>query len=151
LKKEKFSFQIFFAGEGTYKLSLENKTQAKGYDTDVTFLGHVDHEEMPDIYNMADVMVLPSETEGAPMVILEALACGTPVIASNVGAVPDLVFDGINGRVLEDLSPEKISSAIMETLFLNIAREGIALSINKYSAVNFAKSFDKIISNVLNE
>ena len=98
----------------------------KHYDASVTFLGHVPHEELSYFYNMADVLVLPSDTEGVPMVILEALACGTPVVASNVGGIPDIIVDGINGIVLDDLSPEKLTSAIIDILSKKLEREEIS-------------------------
>lgn len=151
LKKSRHSFHIFFAGEGTYKPYLEKRVMAEDYDASVTFLGHVPHEELSYFYNMADVLVLPSETEGAPMVILEALACGTPVVASNVGGIPDLVVDDINGIVIDDLSPKKLTPAIIDILFKKIGREKISRSVEPFSVINFVESFDGIISNVLKQ
>ncbi len=151
LKKAKYPFHIFFLGEGTYKSYLEKCVINKHYDEYVSFLGHVPYEKLSYFYNMVDVLVLPSETEGVPMVILEALACGTPVIASKVGGIPDLVLDGINGIVLDDLSPEKLTSAITNILSKKMERKRIARSVKNYSAGNFVKSFNNIISNVLNK
>ena len=149
LKKTKNPFHIFFVGEGTHKIFLEKKVKTKLYDANVTFLGHIPHEDMPHLYNAADVMVLPSETEGVPMVILEALACGTPVIASDVGAIPDIVLNGINGVVLNDPSPAKIASAIINISSNKTDRQKICASVKDYSARNFVNSFDDIICNVL--
>jgi len=149
LKETKHPFHILLAGEGTYRTYLENKVRIQNYESNVTFLGNVPHEKMPYFYNLADVMVLPSETEGVPMVILEALACGTPVVASNVGSIPDLVLDGINGIVLDNLSPVKLASAIINILHKKNERNEIARSIDKHSAKNFIKSFNNIITNIL--
>ncbi|KXB08311.1 hypothetical protein AKJ56_01580 [candidate division MSBL1 archaeon SCGC-AAA382N08] len=63
--------------------------------------GKVPHGEMVNIYNEATCLVLPSYTEGLPRVCLEALACGTPVIGSKVGGVPELVLDGETGFTIE--------------------------------------------------
>jgi glycosyltransferase involved in cell wall biosynthesis len=149
LKKTNHSFKIFFAGQGTYKLNLEKCAMTKHNEANVTFLGHVTYEKLSYFYNMADVLVLPSETEGVPMVILEALACGTPVVASNVGGIPDIVVDGINGIVIDDLSPEKLTSAIIEIISKKFGRQEIAKSVEPLSVKNFVKSFDIILSNVL--
>lgn len=149
LNKSKLPFHIFFAGHGTYKLYLEKCVMTKHNGANVTFLGHVPYEKLFYLYNMADVLVLPSETEGVPMVILEALACGTPVVASNVGGIPDIVVDGINGIVIDDLSPEKLTSAIIEIVSKRIGREEIAKSVEPFSVKNFVKSFNIILSNVL--
>ena len=105
MKAEGISFHIFLAGEGTYRPVLEKYVVDNQYDEWVTFLGQVPHGNLPVYYNMSDLLVLPSEMEGVPMVILEALACGTPVVASQVGGIPDIVTQGVNGAVLNDLSP----------------------------------------------
>lgn len=148
LKERKCSFHIFFAGEGTYKPYLEKCAILKQYDADVTFLGHVVHEKLSYFYNMADVLVLPSETEGVPMVILEALACGTPVVASNVGSIHDIILNGINGIVIDDLHPEKLTKAIVEILSKKIENKVITKSVEPFNVNNFIKSFDTIISNI---
>lgn len=149
LIEEKRPFHIFFAGEGNYKPYLEKCVLTKNYDPNVTFLGHVPHEKLSSYYNMADILVLPSETEGVPMVILEALACGTPVVASNVGGIPDIIVDGINGMVIEDLSPKKLTFAIIDILLKKIGREEISRSVEPFSVKNFVESFDVIVSTVL--
>ena len=151
LREGKYPFHVFFAGEGTYKPYLENHVITKNYEQSVTFLGHVKHDDLPLYYNMADVLVLPSEIEGIPMVILESFACGTPVVASNVGGIPDIVIDGINGIVLDDLSPKRLKTAIIDILFKEIGREKIHRSIENLSVSNFVKSFDGIVSNVLKQ
>jgi len=149
LNKGKQRFHIFFAGQGSYKSNLEKYVVNKNYSSKVTFLGHVSYDKLPKLYNMADVLALPSETEGVPMVILEALACGTPVVASNVGGIPDIVVNGINGMVIDELSAENLTSAIIEISTKRIARKEIAKSIERFSVKNFIKSFDNILSNVL--
>jgi len=151
LKKRDCSFHLFFAGIGSYQPYLKNYVLKKNYSRNVTFLGHVAYEDLVSIYNMSDVLVLPSETEGVPMVILESLSCGTPVISSNVGSIPDLVFNGINGIVLEDLSTKKISAAILNILMKKVKRTKIAFTVQKHSAKNFIKSFDNIVLNILNK
>jgi teichuronic acid biosynthesis glycosyltransferase TuaC len=76
-----------FIGEGQLKTTLRN----------CMILRETAHENLPIWMNAADILVLPSESEGTPSVILEALACGTPVIASRVGGCPEAVRNGITG------------------------------------------------------
>jgi glycosyltransferase involved in cell wall biosynthesis len=149
LKEERRSFRIFYAGEGTYKTYLESFVVNNHYEASVTFLGHVKHEDLPFYYNMSDVLVLPSEMEGVPMVILESLACGTPVVASNVGGIPDLVIDGINGTVIDDLGPRQMTSAINGILHANLDRGDICKTAERFGSSNFVAALDDIIKDVL--
>ncbi|HYM40903.1 MAG TPA: glycosyltransferase family 4 protein [Thermoplasmata archaeon] len=63
----------------------------------VSFLGRVDYARMPDLYRSADAVVLPSFLESCPLTGLEAMACGTPLIAADVGGVSEIVRDGDTG------------------------------------------------------
>jgi glycosyltransferase involved in cell wall biosynthesis len=149
LNAQGLDFHVFIAGDGTYRANLEEYVLSHGFETQVTFLGHISNFELPRYYNMADILILPSEMEGVPMVILEALACGTPVVASNVGGISDLIIDAINGMILCELSPERISSAIIDVLHLNITRETVSQSIVKFSAKRFVSEFNKISNQVI--
>ena len=62
------------------------------------------------------MLVLPSHTEGLPNILLEAMACGTPVLATHVGAIPDLVEDESTGFVIKNNSPEEIAEGVMMAL-----------------------------------
>ena len=149
LNAQGLNFQIFFAGDGTYRTYLENYVMRNRFETQVTFLGHVSHVELPFFYNMADMLALPSQMEGVPMVILEALACGTPVVASNVGGISDLIVDNANGIVLDDLSPERLASAIIDVFHFNIPRRQISQSVAELSAKRFVSDLKKIVYNLL--
>lgn len=104
--------RLFVAGDGTQRPALEKLTTACGLADVVSFLSKVSHDQLPGFYNMADVLALPSKMEGVPMVVLEALACGTPVIASAVGGIPDLVRNGENGVLLEQVTPASVAAAL---------------------------------------
>jgi L-malate glycosyltransferase len=149
LKSGGLNFHIYLAGDGTYKKHLENYVMRNRFEKEVTFLGQVSHVELPLYYNMADVLVLPSEMEGVPMVILEALACGMPVVASKVGGIPDLIVDHTNGIALDDVSPKKLASGIMDVFRLNLTREQVSQSVAELSANRFVSSLNKIICNLL--
>lgn len=78
----------------------------------VRSLGHLDDEGLRDYYSAADVMVVPSRMDNLPQTAVEAIVCGTPVVAFRTGGLPDIVDDGINGRLAEPFSPQSLAKAI---------------------------------------
>lgn len=84
--------------------------------SNVTMPGWIPHEDLPRYLNDLKVLVLPSLTEGLPNIMLEAMACGAVVLATPVGAIPDVIKDGETGFLMEDNSPECIASNVMRVL-----------------------------------
>jgi teichuronic acid biosynthesis glycosyltransferase TuaC len=101
-------------GEGPDRAALEQRARADGLAAQVRFVGAQPHTSLPDWYRAADVVALATDREGLPNVLLEAIGCGRPVIASRVGGVPELVDDEV-GIVVEDNSPAAFAQAL-ETL-----------------------------------
>jgi D-inositol-3-phosphate glycosyltransferase len=83
-----------------------------GVSTLVDFAGLVNHEELPYFYNAADVCVIPSYYESFGLVVLESLACGTPVVANRVGIVESLLENRNTGYILDDHEPHHLAEAI---------------------------------------
>jgi D-inositol-3-phosphate glycosyltransferase len=83
-----------------------------GITDKVTFLGAIEHERMPLFYNAADVCVVPSYHESFGLAALEALACGTPVVAARVGGLATIIIDGETGYLLNELSPEALARCL---------------------------------------
>jgi glycosyltransferase involved in cell wall biosynthesis len=71
-----------------------------GLDGLVTFAGAVAPKDMPVFYQRADVFVLPSQNEGMSIALLEAMACGLPVVVTDTGGTEELVREGVNGHVV---------------------------------------------------
>ena len=78
----------------------------------VRSVGPLDDDGLRSYYSAADVMVVPSRMDNLPQTAVEAIVCGTPVVAFRTGGLPDIVDDGINGRLAEPFSPESLSRAI---------------------------------------
>jgi glycosyltransferase involved in cell wall biosynthesis len=83
--------ELYLVGEGPLRPNLQEFVAARGLEEAVTFLGHVDYDEMPGLYRAADVLVLPSRSEGVPRTVLEALATETPVVASDLEQLTPVV------------------------------------------------------------
>ena len=82
----------------------------------MVFHGREDHGRIPYWHNAADVVCLPSLEEGCPNVVVEALACGTPVVASSVGGVPDLIAGAKQGQLVPPGDVCALANAIKQTL-----------------------------------
>jgi glycosyltransferase involved in cell wall biosynthesis len=149
LRKAGFPFHIFLVGEGNYLSSIKSYVNKGQYADCVTLLGQIAHEDLPYYYNMADVVVLPSDMEGVPMVILEALACGTPVVASSVGGIPDIITEGKNGILVGRLSTENLAISIIKALALKNDRKVISDTVFKLSATRFVLLLNNIIRTVI--
>lgn len=149
--KDRLAVKLFVAGEGSLQKDLCRQASEKGLDDHVAFLGYVSHADLPALYNMADALMLPSVMEGTPMVILEALACGTPVIATRVGGIPDLVEDGGNGFLLDDPSPRNIASVVMQLAVKKFDRISVSRSVSRWSSEKVVQELTRIFTMCVNK
>ena len=151
LKNKRIKFHIFLVGDGTYKRKLEDMVKAYQAEKDISFLGRIPHQYLPDYYNMADIFVLPSEREGVPMAILESLACGTPVVSNKVGGIPNFLRNGVNGMLLEDLSCETIASTVNNVILSKYDRRKVSKTIEHIGADRAVAFLNDIFFNVLSK
>lgn len=106
-----------FAGDGQLSDWLEAELASQRDAGNVEIIGWVDHEDVPALLNRLQLLVMPSQpTEGLPTVMLEAFACGTPVYATPVAGVPDVVHDGKTGFWMEELEAKTIRNDIIDIL-----------------------------------
>ena len=97
---------LLIAGDGPQKAFLQSHAKRLGVDERVHFSGVLPHGEMPYLYSAADVLVLMSGNEGMPNVVLESLACGTRVIATDVGGIREIVRSREAGALIADRSAD---------------------------------------------
>lgn len=102
------------AGEGSLAARLRELAVAEGVADRVAFLGHV--SPVAPLFAAADVVVLPSLSEGMPIAALEAMSFGRPVIASRVGGLPEVIPDGVCGLLVPPADPGALASAIRAVL-----------------------------------
>lgn len=100
LIKEEVSIEAQMVGDGDKRSELEMLVKQLGLKDRVTFLGWRTREEIPTYYQRADIFVLPSRDEGMPNVVLEAMACGLPVIATRIAGNEELVREGETGLLV---------------------------------------------------
>lgn len=93
VKKKYSNVKLYMAGKGSQEMVLKELTKELNIEDNVKFLGYISGKKKYSYYASADICVVPSRYESFGIVILEAMACGTPVIASNVGNIPYLIND----------------------------------------------------------
>ncbi len=108
--------RVLIGGDGQLKDSIEASLQEGGVSARVDLPGWIAHDDLPPYLNHLRLLVLPSYTEGLPNIMLEAMACGTPVLATPVGAIPDVIIDGKTGFVMENNSHECIAENVIRAL-----------------------------------
>lgn len=103
---------LVLIGDGPERDKLERQVRAVGVADTVRFTGALAHAEVANWVAAATLLCLPSHSEGTPNVIVEALACGIPVVASRVGGIPDLIEEGINGLLVPPADVPGLSQAL---------------------------------------
>ncbi len=103
---------LILAGNGEHRDALERRTRTLGITPSVRFLGAVPREKMGHWYNVADIFCLPSIYEGFPVVILEAMAAGLPVVSTTVSGIPEAVDEGVTGLLVEPEDAGALAQAL---------------------------------------
>lgn len=108
--------RLLIAGDGPERGALTALADHLRVADRVRFLGEISHEQLGAIYRAADVLVLASSREGWPNVLLEAMACGTPVVAAAVEGVPEMVTASAAGSVMRERSAAAVADAVQAIL-----------------------------------
>lgn len=106
------SLTTVIVGSGPLQDDLMQMVDDLGLSNRVLFLGQKRPDEMPALYNAADVLLLPSDREGWANVLLEAMACGTPVVSRDIGSAPDFITDSKVGQVVPSDRAEDLAEAV---------------------------------------
>lgn len=116
LVKEGKNLRFFIGGDGHLQSFMKEYILRYHLGETTTYAGWISHEKLPEYLNDIKLLVLPSYSEGLPNILLEAMACGTPILATPVGAIPDIINDCETGFIMENNSPECITANIIRAL-----------------------------------
>ena len=103
---------LVIVGDGEERPALEARAEARGIASKVRFAGAVANAELAPWYAAADCLVLASSREGWPNVLLESMACGTPVVATRLASTPEIVRDPVAGELFEPREPDALAAAL---------------------------------------
>ncbi|MBW1915738.1 MAG: glycosyltransferase family 4 protein, partial [Deltaproteobacteria bacterium] len=153
IRQEVQNAKLVIVGEGYLQKDLQNLTNSLGLQDHVIFTGF--QMDVSEISATFDVAVLPSFFEGMGRVLLEAMALGKPVVASNVGGIPDLVKDGINGLLTTPGDVQGLAYAVKKLLVdkvlaAKLAKEAIKMTTEQFSAQIMADSIKEVYIECLN-
>ena len=140
---------LLIAGDGPERQALERQTKILGVAERVRFLGRQPHDSLPEIYSAADVLVLASSREGWPNVLLEAMACGTPAVASPVWGSGEVIREPAAGALAESRSAPAISKSVNELLAAAPHREATRRYAEKFSWRETAEAMDRLFASVI--
>lgn len=121
--------RLIVIGGGRCRPELERQAAAGGVHDRVIFLGAQPHDNVSRWIGAADLLCLPSRSEGTPNVVVEALASGVPVVASRVGGIPELVKHRVNGLLVEPERAEALADAIVAALARPWAADEVRRSV----------------------
>jgi glycosyltransferase involved in cell wall biosynthesis len=108
--------KVLIAGDGILRGTIEKELEKEIENERVKLLGWLPHEKIPEFLSQIRLLVMPSYTEGLPSALVEAMACGTPVIASPVGAIPNVIVNGENGLLIDKLTPSNVASMVLKLI-----------------------------------
>jgi glycosyltransferase involved in cell wall biosynthesis len=135
---------LMLGGRGPLKNNLRQRAQKRGGSHKVFFLNYIPDDTIPAYYTVADIFVLPSvvdprgDTEGLGVVLLEALACETPCIASNVGGIVDVIQNGFNGFLVRPGDSGEIADRIRQLIEDDDLRKEMGKRGREYVVKNFS-------------
>ncbi len=139
LAEQNHRFRLFLVGDGPLRATLVADCRKAGIADRVVFAGPCPQDQLGDWYRAADLMLLPSRSEGLPNVLRESVACGTPFVASRVGGIAEIADER-----LDRLVPPENPSALAEAIALSLAERNKRPE-RHYRPVSWSESADHLI------
>ena len=149
-QEDRLDFDTLLIGGGELEGTLKSAIKERRLEKSVRLVGNVSHATVPDWLRIGDAFCLPSLMEGMPNVVLEAMACGLPVVASNVGAIPDVVHSG-SGLLVSPGDPTALAEALGRVMDRTWNRDKIAESDSTPDWHAVAAAYARVIDSIIAE
>ena len=139
-QKTKLPVNLWLVGDGPEREALEKMVETNGLQESVRFWGAIqDAQRLREMYAGSIALVLPSRSEGMPVVLLEAGACGTICVGSKVGGIPEVIVDGETGFLFEPGDTDALCDALLRVLALSEAeRSRMSAQAREHIRQNFS-------------
>ena len=145
--------KLWIIGDGSERRNLEALTKKLNLQNKITFFGKKSNDKIPKYAIASDILVLPSLSEGFPMAILEAMASGLPIVASNVTGVSEIIKDKINGFLVKPKNSkeiaEKVSIILKNKNLQSRFRKNNLKEVKKYSWKKTGNQLEKVYKQIL--
>lgn len=144
--------RLWFIGDGPMRSAAQELVKEKRLERKVSFIGIRD--DIPKFLIESDIFILSSDWEGLPLVVLEAMAAGKPVIATAVGGVPELVENGVTGILVPPRRPDLLAQAILNlakdrTLCQMMGEEAQRRAVERFNITQTAKAYEELYLKLL--
>lgn len=144
--------EFLICGDGPLLNKIKDYIGNHNLENNVILPGWISHDEIYKYLEQLKLLVLPSYTEGLPNIVLESMACGTPVLATPVGAVPDIIDDGVTGFIMDNNSHECVVKNIVRALQYNdtemLTENAFNLIKSEYSYESTVKKWQKVLGEI---
>ena len=146
------NFKLFIVGDGPMRKPLERQVKELLLEKKVVFTGT--RHDIADILNDLDIYVLSSISEGISLTLLEAMACGLPVVATDVGGNPEVVINNKTGFIIPPKDPEKFAEKILilcqdENLRKRMGNAGRDRVLERFNILDTAKTYEQFYLQIL--
>ena len=157
LARSHLDLRLDIVGDGPLRASLTQHAQKLQLADHVTFHGRQSPDAVADMMRQASCLLLTSRSEGMPNVVIEALACGTPVVATAVGEVPFLINDGENGFCIDVTSQtpddepaivQRLTEALKKAVSQNWHKQKIAGSVDGFTWRAAAETIVEVVGRI---
>ena len=149
------NLDLILAGEGTRSQELQEQTQSLGIEKKVHFLGGVNLKKVGQLLKGCECFVVPSRWEPFGIVILEAMVCAKPVIATSSGGPQEIIEDGVNGLLVKNKDTKALASAIQRILTDSDLKKSIALNgvkrVKDFTLTNMVEKYVEVLSKEIKE
>jgi len=146
-------FRMYVLGEGTSRAEIQRAIDEQGLADNIKLVGNTDN--VREFLRAADLFVMSSLWEGLPVSLLEAMACGVPVVSTRVGGVSEVVENGIVGFLAEPKNPQNLAKKILQISFMSeekrnkMGRCGRRIVEKKFSLVRMVKKHETLYENLV--